>query len=102
MPTLPMAQNEKPKQDNVQYALNMGLAGLAGTVGVVTLVIVIVALVLGIFLDRQLNTKPLFTILILLGSMPITLYVMFRLALGAISKIRPAQPEKKKEEKTSE
>ncbi|HKZ69648.1 MAG TPA: AtpZ/AtpI family protein [Anaerolineales bacterium] len=103
MPTLPMAQNEKPKQDKMQYALNMGLAGLAGTVGVFTLGIVVVALVAGIFLDRQLNTKPLFTILILLGSMPISLYVMFRLALGAIAKIQPpAQPEKKKEEKTGE
>ena len=97
-----MAQNEKPKQDNLQYALNMGLAGFAGTVGVVTLAIVVGALVLGIFLDAQLHTKPLFTILILLGSVPITIFVMFRLALGAIAKMKPARPEKKKEEKTSE
>ena len=91
----------KPTPNNTQYAINLGLAGFAGTVGVVTLVIVVVALIAGIFLDRQLNTKPLFTILILLGSVPVTIFVMFRLALGAISKIKMSQPAKK-EEKSSE
>jgi F0F1-type ATP synthase assembly protein I len=90
-----------PTQTNRQYAINWGLAGFAGTVGVVTLVIVVVALIAGIFLDRQLNTKPLFTILILLGSVPVTIFVMFRLALGAISKIKMSQPAKK-EEKSGE
>ncbi len=96
-----MAQDEKPKSDNVQYAINLGLAGFAGTVGVVTLGIVVAALLLGIFLDAQLHTRPLFTILILLGSVPITIFVMFRLALGAIARMKPAQPAKK-EEKTGE
>lgn len=103
MPTQPMAQDDQSKQvsRNVQYAINMGLAGFAGMVGVATLVIVIVALVLGMYLDAQLHTKPLFTILILLGSVPITIFVMFRLALSATARIKPAQPVKK-EDKTGE
>jgi F0F1-type ATP synthase assembly protein I len=92
----------KPPENKTQYAINMGLAGFAGIVGVVTLGIVVVALVAGIFLDRQLNTKPLFTILILLGSVPVTIFVMFRLALGAVSKMKPNQPTQKKEDTTSE
>jgi hypothetical protein len=96
-----MTQDEKPKTDTMQYAINMSLAGFAGTVGVVTLVIVVAALLLGIFVDAQLHTRPLFTILILLGSVPITIFVMFRLALGAIARIKPTQPTKK-EEKTGE
>jgi F0F1-type ATP synthase assembly protein I len=91
-----------PKPNNTQYAINLGLAGFAGTVGVVTLGIVIGALLLGLLLDAQLGTKPLFTILILLGSVPITIFVMFRLALGAIAKMKPTQPEKKKEDNSSE
>jgi F0F1-type ATP synthase assembly protein I len=97
-----MAKSDgNPPQKSSNYAINLSLAGFAGTVGVVTLVIVVVALIAGLFLDRQLNTKPLFTILILLGSVPVTIYVMFRLAMGLISKIKPDQPVKK-EEKSSE
>jgi F0F1-type ATP synthase assembly protein I len=88
--------------NKTQYALNMGLAGFAGTVGVVTIVIIVVALIAGLFLDRQLNTKPLFTILILLGSVPVTIFIMFRLALGAVSKMKMSQPTQKKEETSSE
>ena len=87
----------KPRSGNVQYAINMSLAGFAGTVGVVTLIIVVVALFAGLLLDRVLGTRPVFTILILLGSVPITIFVMFRLALGAIARIKPPQPEKKEE-----
>lgn len=90
-----------PQKSTTTYAINLGLAGFAGTVGVVTLAIVVAALIAGLFLDRLLNTRPLFTILILLGSVPVTLFVMFRLAMGAISKMKPDQPAKK-EEKSSE
>lgn len=103
MPNLIMADPDvKPPENKTQYAINMGLAGFAGTVGVVTIVIVIVALVGGLFLDNQLHTKPLFTILILLGSVPVTIFVMFRLALGAVGKMNLSQPTQKKEEKSGE
>jgi F0F1-type ATP synthase assembly protein I len=95
-----MKQKDKQSQ-NVQYALNLGLAGFAGTVGFVTIAIIMGALVLGLFLDNQLGTRPLFTILVLLGSVPLTIFVMFRLALGAMAKMKPDQPTKK-EEKTGE
>lgn len=90
--------NSKPTQTNTQYAINLGLAGFAGLVGLVTFGIVMVALLGGLFLDRQLATKPLFVILFLLGSVPVTILVMFRLALGAISKIKLSQPIKKEEQ----
>lgn len=97
----PINTDGKPTQTNTQYAINLGLAGFAGLVGLVTFGIVIVALLGGLFLDRQLATKPLFVILFLLGSVPVTIFVMFRLALGAISKIKLSPPVKK-EEKSSE
>ncbi len=94
--------------NNTQYALNLGLAGFAGQVGCLTLVIIIGALVGGLWLDNQLGVKPLFTILFLLGSVPITIFVMFRVAMSAIAKIKPVVPPKgtatqeKKEENSSE
>lgn len=87
-----MASNENPKPKNVQYALNLGLAGMAGQVGFLTLVIVFAALFGGLWLDRRFETKPLFTILLLIGSVPVTIFVMFRVAMSAVAKIKPAAP----------
>lgn len=87
-----MASNENPKPKNVQYALNLGLAGVAGQVGFLTLVIVLAALFGGLWLDRRFETKPLFTILFLIGSVPVTIFVMFRVAMSAVAKIKPTAP----------
>lgn len=99
-----MASSGKPTQNNAQYAINLSLAGFAGQVGCATLVVVIGSLFLGLFLDNQFHTKPLFTVLILFGSVPVTIFIMFRLALSAIAKIKPAQSTQstKKEEKSGE
>jgi F0F1-type ATP synthase assembly protein I len=80
------------QQQNVQYALNLAMAGIAGQVGFLTLVIVFAALFGGLWLDRRFETKPLFTILLLIGSVPVTIFVMFRVALSAVAKIKPTAP----------
>lgn len=45
---------------------------VAGQVGCLTFVIIVAALVLGLLLDRLLGTRPMFLILLLVGSMPLT------------------------------
>jgi F0F1-type ATP synthase assembly protein I len=62
--------------DQAQPKANITLAVVAGQVGCLTLVIIIVALIIGLFLDRTLETLPLFTILFLVGSMPVTFVVI--------------------------
>ena len=102
-----MSPNGDPNK-KFQYALNLGLAGIAGQVGFVALLIVAVALGAGLWVDRLLNVRPLFMILFLIGSVPITVFIMIRLALGAVSKIKPVLPPRetteqiKKEEDSSE
>jgi len=88
-----------PKK-NVQYVMNLGLAGFAGQVGCVTLVIVFGALLGGLWLDNVLKVRPLFTIVLLLGSVPITIFIMIRLALGAVAKMKPVLPPREKTEET--
>ncbi len=58
-------------------------------VGVMTLVIVIIAIVGGTFLDRLLGTKPVLTILLVLGSAPLALLMTFWLAMREIKKAYP-------------
>jgi F0F1-type ATP synthase assembly protein I len=86
-----MNQLENQKKNNFQYAMNMTMASIAGQVGCLTLVVIFAALFAGLWLDRYLDTKPLFTIVILLGSVPVTLFLMFRLVKAATDRIKPMQ-----------
>jgi len=97
-----MSQPEKQGKDRFQYAMNLTLASIAGQVGCLTLVIILVALFAGLWLDRYLDTKPLFTIVILIGSVPVTLFLMFRVVKAATNRIKPVQNTKSNTISTTE
>lgn len=67
---------------------NLALASVMSQVGCVTVVIVIGALLLGLWADSQFNTKPLFTIVFLLGSIPVSLYSLVRVALSTAAQFQ--------------
>jgi hypothetical protein len=60
---------------------------VGGEVGCLTLLIVIIALIAGLGLDKLLNTKPLFTIALLLGSAPFSLGLTFWVATRSIKRM---------------
>lgn len=100
-----MSSVEPPKPvtpPRIQYVANLALAGMAGQVGCVTVVIVFGALFAGLWLDNFFHLKPLFTIGLILGSVPVTLVVMIWLARNAIARIQPPPPRPKEEEKPRE
>ena len=70
----PVADLSKSLARGSVIGLQIGCAAVVLTIG---------ALLLGLFLDGQLHTKPWLTIALLLVSMPISVYVIFRLALRA-------------------
>jgi hypothetical protein len=76
-----------PGEGGGQQALAIAVAGLLGQIGCVTLILIALALAGGLWLDSQLTTKPLFTILFVLGTVPITLYLMVRMVLGGMSRL---------------
>ena len=83
-------EDNQPQQNNKQYAFNMALAAVAGQVGCLTRVIILVALFGGLWLDDLLATRPLFTVILLVGSVPVTLIAMFWMVRKATSHIKPA------------
>ena len=86
-----MPSNPAPTPtDRSRYLMNLSLAGVAGQVGCVTVLIVFGALFGGIWLDRWLKTRPLFTVGLLLGSVPVTIFIMYWLVKMAVAKIQPA------------
>lgn len=83
-----MDQPETSKQKQ-QYRSNLALAAVASQVGVVTIVIVLGSLIGGLLLDKQFETKPMFTLLLLIVSMPITVFLMIKIVKSATSRIQP-------------
>lgn len=92
-----MSEPEGSGKKSQQYVYNLTLAAVAGQVGCLTLVIIFGALIAGLWLDRSFDTKPLFTILLMVASMPITLYLMFRVVQGATNRIKPVIDKKNNE-----
>jgi F0F1-type ATP synthase assembly protein I len=72
------------------------IAGLMTQSGCLVVAMVLAAVVAGIWLDKVLNTRPILTLLLVLGSVPVTLFVLFRMATQAISAVKPAANHAKK------
>ena len=88
--------NQSPTPSNkpgpAPYVNGMAMMSVGGQVGCITLLIVFVALFGGLALDRILGTKPVFTIILLLGSAPLALYLTFQVAMRSIKKMAPPVP----------
>ncbi len=77
-------------------ARNLALAGMLSQVGCVTVVIVVGALLVGLWLDSLFKARPLFTLVFLLASIPVSVYALVRVALSTAAQF---QAETKNEER---
>ena len=77
-----------PDKDRAERALTMALVGVIGQVGCLTLLIISVALIAGLWLDNQFQTRPLFALIFVLASVPLTIYLMFRVVLSFAPRIQ--------------
>lgn len=87
-----MNQQPGSKQNSRQYWLNLTLAGAVGQVGCVTLVIILAAVFGGLWLDAQFQTRPIFTIILLIVSIPVSLLAMLGIVRAVTSKIKAGPP----------
>jgi len=87
-----LRMTHKPTSED--YMRNLALATVAGQSGCMTIIVIFMALFAGMFLDSKLNTHPLFTIGLVLVSVPVSLYMMIRLALSSVAAIRFSSPDK--------
>ncbi len=79
-----------PDKDRANQALKMALVGVVGQVGCLTLAIIFLALIAGLWLDNQFHTRPLFALVLVMASVPVTLYLMFRVVLKFAPQIENA------------
>ncbi len=63
-----------PEKERVNYmAVSAQALTIGGEVGCLTLIIVLLAVFGGMWLDKLFGTKPLFTLVLVLGSAPLSL-----------------------------
>jgi F0F1-type ATP synthase assembly protein I len=68
--------------------LQVGCSAVAVTIG---------ALLLGLWLDGQLHTRPWFTLILLILSMPVTVFLIYRLALRAARSLQTREQQQEKD-----
>lgn len=82
-----------------QINTNALLASVVGQVGCLIVFIVFIALGVGLTLDKFLGTKAIFTVLLMVGSVPVALYLTVRISLTAVNR---AQTKLQESEETEE
>ena len=87
-----MAQSEQKGRS----ILSTLLIVLIGQVGCLTLVIILASVFGGLWLDKTFNTKPVFTLVLLLAGIPVSVFVMIAVARKTLARL------KEKAEKESE
>lgn len=87
-----MSQGRDTKKNSRQYWLNLTLAGAAGQIGCVTLIIILVAVFGGLWLDARFDTRPVFTLALLIASIPVSLIAMLFIVRLVTSKIKTNPP----------
>ena len=65
------------------------MAGLASQIGCLTVLILFAALFGGLWLDKVFDSKPIFTIFLVIVSAPLALGVTFWVAMRAAKRVTP-------------
>jgi F0F1-type ATP synthase assembly protein I len=82
------------KHNRKQYFSNLALAAAAGQVGCLTLIIVVGAVLIGLWLDSTFDTKPVLTLIFVIGSVPVSVIAMFITARAAARRLKMQQPKR--------
>lgn len=79
-----MAQSE-PERHNILATL---LIVMVGQVGCLTLVIILASVFGGLWLDKTLGTKPLFTLILLFAGIPLSVILMLTVARRTLGRLK--------------
>jgi len=79
-----MTQSDQKKQGIVQTLLIV----MVGQVGCLTLVIILLSVFGGLWLDNTFGTKPLFTLILLLAGIPLSVILMLSVARRTLARLK--------------
>ena len=79
-----MTQSDQNKQGILQTLLIV----LVGQVGCLTLVIILGSVFGGLWLDKTFGTRPLFTLILLLAGIPLSVFLMLSVARRTLARLK--------------
>ncbi len=82
--------------------ISLIIASVVGQVGCFTLIIIIGSVLLGIWLDKTYQTAPRWTIILVLVSIPVSLFATYLVARVAMNKVQKQSLSADKEKPTQE
>lgn len=82
---------------NLGKTFNTVVIVMVGQIGCLTLAVILASLFAGLWLDRTFATKPLFTLILMLAGIPISVVVMLVLARKSIARLKSDDSTTKKE-----
>jgi hypothetical protein len=71
---------------------NLSITGITALTGCVTLTVIAIALITGLWIDSFIGRRGPATICLLVLSIPVSLYLMTRMALTLVGQIQPNVP----------
>jgi uncharacterized membrane protein len=91
---------DQPDKKTALRSFNIALAAVTGQVGCLTIIIIVAAFFAGRWLDNQFGSDALFTVILMVASVPVTLVVMFWVVRTVTSRFAklPGQNSKETEE----
>jgi F0F1-type ATP synthase assembly protein I len=92
-----MAQSEQKGRG----ILNTLLVVMIGQVGCLTLIIILASVFGGLWLDKVFGTKPVFTLVLLLAGIPVSVFVMLALARRILARLKDEVEKEKNTEISS-
>ena len=89
---------DQPDKKTALRSLNLTLAAVTGQVGCLTVIIILAAFFAGRWLDRQFESEALFTVILMVASVPVTLVVMFWVVKAVTSRFAKPSGKNSKED----
>jgi F0F1-type ATP synthase assembly protein I len=75
--------------------LNTLLVVMIGQVGCLTLIIILASVFGGLWLDKTLGTKPVFTLVLLFAGIPISVFVMLVVSRRTLARLKEQEDKEK-------
>ena len=89
---------DQPDNKTALRSLNLTLAAVTGQVGCLTVIIILVAFFGGRWLDSRFESDALFTVILMVASVPVTLVVMFWVVKSITSRFAKPSGQNSKED----
>ena len=90
---------DQPDKKTALRSLNLTLAAVTGQVGCLTVIIILVAFFAGRWLDSRFDSDALFTVLLMVASVPVTIVVMFWVVRSVTSRFgKPSEQNPEEDE----